>query len=146
MTPKPFKHVVPKCDKSAMKLQRQLSRVVGKTQYAKWVVTIPPRQINELGWHEGEKLESNVNGKALVVKKSNNPDSAPSKMKYEEFRDRIEALLKSEPSGLSWTKIKQKLKLPQRVPNNLWVRTMDKDIGLVRKLDNATGKTIWRLK
>lgn len=128
-----------------MKLQRQVSRVVGTTQYVKWVVTLPPRQITELGWQEGDELETKVSGKMLTVKKSNNPDP-PSKMTYEEFRDKIEALLKSEPNGLSWTEIKQKLKLPQTVPNNLWVRTMDKDIGLVRKFDNASGKTIWRLK
>jgi antitoxin component of MazEF toxin-antitoxin module len=120
--------------------------VVGATKYVKWVVTLPPKQINEVGWQEGDELESKVNGKTLVVKKSNNPDPKPSKMTYEEFRDKIESLLKSEPNGLSWTEIKQKLKLPQRVPNNLWVRTMDKDIGLIRKFDNASGKTIWRLK
>jgi antitoxin component of MazEF toxin-antitoxin module len=129
-----------------LKLQCQVSRVVGATKYVKWVVTLPPKQINEVGWQEGDELESKVNGKTLVVKKSNNPDPKPSKMTYEEFRDKIESLLKSEPNGLSWTEIKQKLKLPQRVPNNLWVRTMDKDIGLIRKFDNASGKTIWRLK
>jgi hypothetical protein len=129
-----------------MKLQRQVSRIVGSTQYAKWVVTLPPSQILELGWQEGDELDTKVKGKAMIVKKTNKLKSSPSKMPYEDFRDRIRTLLKSEPEGLSWTEIKHKLKLPQRVPNNLWVRTMDKEIGLVRKFDNTTGKTIWRLK
>jgi antitoxin component of MazEF toxin-antitoxin module len=130
----------------AMKLQRQLSRIVGSTQYAKWVVTLPPSQIVELGWREGDELDTKVKGKAMVVRKANRLKSKPSKMTYEQFRDKIRTVLKSEPEGLSWTEIKHKLKLPQRVPNNLWVRTLDKDIGLVRKFDSASGKTIWRLK
>jgi hypothetical protein len=129
-----------------MKLQRQLSRVVGSTQYTKWVVTLPPRHIVELGWQEGDELDTKVKGRTMVVKKANKPDPRESKMTYKEFRDKIRALLKSEPSGLPWTEIKRELKLPQKVPNNLWVRTMDKDIGLVRKFDNTTGKTIWKLK
>lgn len=86
-----------------------------------------------------------MNGKSLVVKKSTNLDRRPTKTEYEESRDKIEDLLKSHPNGLSWTETKRKLKLPQRVPNNLWVRTLDKDIGLLRTFDNATSKTIWRV-
>jgi len=129
-----------------MKLQRQVSRVIGKTQYAKWVVTIPPKQVEELSWKEGDELRSTVSGKTLSVKKASNPDAKPNKMTYEEFRDQIAMLLRSEPKGLSWTEIREKLKLPQKVPNNLWVRLMDRDIGLKRKFDNETGKTMWSLK
>src|SRR2546422_9938050 len=72
--------------------------------------------------------------------------SKPQKMTYNEFRDAITGVLKSSPNGLSWTKIKEKLGLPQKVPNNLWVRTMENDVGLLRALDQNSGKTIWRLK
>ena len=65
-------------------------------------------------------------------------------MSYEEFRDRIEETLKAEPKGLTWTEIKERLKLPQKVPNNLWVRLMEEDIGLIR--EDESGRTIWRLK
>lgn len=54
-----------------MKLQRQLSRRVGGKEYPKWVVTIPPSQIAELGWHEGEELEAEVRGEALLLVPSN---------------------------------------------------------------------------
>jgi len=68
----------------------------------------------------------------------------PKKMTYEEFRDRIAKTLKAEPKGLTWTEIRERLALPQKVPNNKWVRQMEKDIGLLR-VEEAKG-VIWRLK
>ncbi len=127
-----------------MKLQRQVSRVVGKTEYAKWVITVPPQHISELGWKEGEQLESHVNSNTLLVKRETNP--RPNKMTYEEFKEKVGNLLRSVPKGLTWTEIKARLKLPQKVPNNLWVRLMERDVGLVRKFNSQTGKTLWRLK
>jgi len=63
---------------------------------------------------------------------------------YGKFRTQIERILKVEPEGLTWTEIKQRLNLPQKVPNNRWVRKMEKDIGLERK--TIKGKTYWKLK
>jgi len=129
-----------------MKLQKHTSRQIGETEYSKWVVVVPPPQIEELGWEEGEELESEVKGKALIVKQLTTKPKKPEKIPYEKFRDQIAELLKAEPHGLSWTEIKEKLKLPQKVPNNMWVRMMEIDISLTRELDAKTGKTIWRLK
>jgi len=129
-----------------LQLQRQISRIVNGNEYAKWIIVIPPSQIEELSWKEGMELESYVKGKALVVKPQIKPKEKPKKMSYEEFRDKISGILKTEPGGLSWTEIRDRLKLPQKVPNNLWVRKMEKDIGLVRMLDHKTAKTIWRLQ
>ena len=50
-----------------MKLQKQLSRRVGNKEYPKWVIAIPPKQINALGWKEGQSLESEVLDKQLVI-------------------------------------------------------------------------------
>ena len=63
---------------------------------------------------------------------------------YEKFKTQIEAILKVEPEGLTWTEIKQRLNLPQRVPNNQWVRKMEKDIGL-KRTRQARG-IVWRVK
>lgn len=128
-----------------MRLQRQISRIVNRNEYAKWTIIIPPSQIEELGWNEGMELQSYVKNKKLVVKPQTKPKEKPTKMTYKEFRDKIQGILKTEPEGLSWTEIRDRLKLPQKVPNNLWVKMMEKDIGLVRTLDNKTAKTIWRL-
>ena len=54
-----------------MRLQKQLSRKVGSKEYPKWVITIPPKQIETLGWSEGEFLESEINGKELLIRSEN---------------------------------------------------------------------------
>lgn len=43
-----------------MKLQKQLSRQVGNTTYAKFVVTISPKTIKKLGWKAGQELNITV--------------------------------------------------------------------------------------
>lgn len=127
-----------------MKLQRQIASVLKGKKYSKWVVIIPSSKIDKLGWNEGDELESVVKGNTLLIKHLLNPPEKPKKMTYEEFRDRIEELLKNEEKGLSWTEIKAKLGFPQKVPNNLWVRMMERDIGLIR--EKVGTKTIWRVK
>ena len=63
---------------------------------------------------------------------------------YKSFMRKIEAILKAEPDGLTWTEIKKRLNLPQKVPNNRWVRQMEGDIGLTRTKE--TKGIVWRIK
>jgi hypothetical protein len=51
-----------------MKLQEQLSRKVKGKIYPKYVLTIPPRNIDELGWAKGTDLEVCIEGNKLVIK------------------------------------------------------------------------------
>jgi len=129
-----------------MRLQKQVSRQVGDSEYLKWTIIVPPSQVEELGWNEGEELESYVKGKTLLVKPLVKHNERPKRISYRDFKEKVAALLSTEPEGLSWTEIRQKLQLPQKVPNNLWVRMMEKDIGLLRRLDNKTAKVIWKLE
>ena len=50
-----------------MRLQKQVSRKIASKEYGKYVVVIPPDEIDELGWQEGEELEPEVKGKKLVI-------------------------------------------------------------------------------
>ena len=52
-----------------MKLQKQLSRKVGDTEYAKWGLVIPRTIIEQLSWKEGQELEAEIKENKLVVKK-----------------------------------------------------------------------------
>ena len=63
---------------------------------------------------------------------------------YESFMRKIELLLKAEPNGLTWSEIKKTLNLPQKVPNNKWVRQMEADIGLTRNREKKG--IVWRIK
>jgi hypothetical protein len=63
---------------------------------------------------------------------------------YEQFMRKVETILKAKPAGLTWTEIKKELNLPQRVPNNKWVRQMETDIGLTRTMGNKG--MLWRIR
>jgi len=56
-----------------LKLQKQISRIVGNKKYFSWVITIPPSDITELGWKEGDDLESVVDGDKLVIRQMTKP-------------------------------------------------------------------------
>ena len=64
---------------------------------------------------------------------------------YERFKTIIEETLKAASEPLTWTEIKAKAGLKQKVPNNRWVRMLEKDIGLVREKTKEKG-IVWRLK
>jgi len=129
-----------------MHLLRQVSRQVGDNEYCKWIVIVPPSQVEELGWKEGEELESFVKGESLLVRPLVIQKHKPQKMSYAQFKEKISTILKTEREGLSWTELRERLRLPQKVPNNLWVKMMEEDIGLLRQPDNRTGKVIWKLQ
>jgi len=128
-----------------MKLQKQISRMVGDNEYAKWVIIVPPAQVQQLGWREGDELESSIEGTNLKITRSSGRKQKPEKMSYAEFKAKISELLLIEPSGLSWTEIRERLQLPQKVPNNLWVRMLMTDTGLIREFNRKNGKIVWRL-
>jgi len=54
-----------------MKLQKQLSRKIGNTEYAKYVIVIPPQAVEELKWKEGEELTFKIQGKKLIIETKN---------------------------------------------------------------------------
>jgi bifunctional DNA-binding transcriptional regulator/antitoxin component of YhaV-PrlF toxin-antitoxin module len=118
-----------------------------RIQY-KYQITLPIETIDTLGWKEGSELKDTIEGKSLIIDFVAVPSPhvrkvAETKMTYEEFRDKIKNLLLYS-DGMTWTEIRTKLNLDQVVPNNKWVREMEKDIGLIR-LKDPRG-LIWRLR
>lgn len=53
-----------------MRLQKQLSRRVRGKEYPKWLVVIPPKVIEELGWKEGDELDPLIDEGELRVKRA----------------------------------------------------------------------------
>jgi hypothetical protein len=53
-----------------MKLQKRLSRKVGKKEYVKWVVTLPPDDVKKAGWHEGQDLKAILINEDILIKKA----------------------------------------------------------------------------
>lgn len=52
-----------------MILQKQLSRRIGKTEYAKYVIVVPPNIVQELKWKDGDELVMEVKKDGLFVTK-----------------------------------------------------------------------------
>lgn len=52
-----------------MRLQKQLSRKFEGKEYAKYVIVVPPKYIEELGWKDGEELEAEIKKDKLIIEK-----------------------------------------------------------------------------
>ena len=52
-----------------MRLQKQLSRKYGDTEYAKYVIVVPPKLIKKLGWKDSEELVAEVKKDKLIIEK-----------------------------------------------------------------------------
>jgi len=63
---------------------------------------------------------------------------------YDVFKKKVAAKLTQHELGLTWSEIKQKLKLKQKVPYNRWVKALEKDIGL-RRIKDSRGM-VWTLR
>lgn len=113
------------------------------------MITLPESVIDKLGWQAGSELQATIRDKSVVVDFVSNPVKrgrriVADKMTYDEFRDKIKGTLEYNDKGMTWTQIRDKLKLNQVVPNNKWVRRMEKDIGLIR-VKGTDGVVLWRM-
>lgn len=54
-----------------MRLQKQVNRIVEDKEYSKYVVVIPPESIGQLGWIEGQELDSKIDDNKLVIYSKN---------------------------------------------------------------------------
>jgi|CXWL01.1.fsa_nt_gi bifunctional DNA-binding transcriptional regulator/antitoxin component of YhaV-PrlF toxin-antitoxin module len=135
--------------KEIMKLQKVHAYDYGDKSQYKYLITLPEDLIEELGWESGSELEAKKIDSGFKVSFVAKPKPAPKKqnfelkMTYEEFRDKIHSVLEHKDNGLTWTEIRSILGLEQVVPNNKWVRQMEKDIGLKRIRDMHG--VIWRV-
>ena len=52
-----------------MHLQKQQSRIYNGKEYPKYVIVIPPSEVERLGWKNQDKLVSNVIKGKLIIEK-----------------------------------------------------------------------------
>ena len=53
-----------------MRLQKRFNRKVGSKEYSKWIVNLPPEEVEQLGWKEGIELEASIkDGKIILTPK-----------------------------------------------------------------------------
>jgi predicted Zn-ribbon and HTH transcriptional regulator len=73
----------------------------------------------------------------------NTPKKQP-EMSYDEFRDKIKAVLVSAKTPLTWDEVRTIANLPQKWPNIQWLHMMYKDIILRREKDKE-GIIRWKI-
>ena len=130
-----------------MKLQKQKAYKVKDKDYFKFTINLPQEKIEQVGWNEGIELTTEIKGNSLLIKPLDKDSIKKSseQILYEQFKNSIKSILERYPiNGLSWTEIKDKLNYPQKVPNNKWVKNLEKDIGLIR-IQRGKDK-MWRLE
>ena len=120
-----------------MRLQKRLSREYKGKEYAKWIITIPPEDVERLGWKEGQELNSEITSENLLVKKT-------IELTYNEFKNKLVELLNTRDSGFTWQEIRKTLNMEQVVPNNKWVSQLETEIGLKRRKEGTI--TYWYLQ
>jgi antitoxin component of MazEF toxin-antitoxin module len=59
-----------------MRLHKVVNRVYQGTTYYRWLISIPPKRVRELGWTSGQELEVVVRGSSLWVQPSLRPRPA----------------------------------------------------------------------
>ena len=53
-----------------MHLQKQQSRVYKGREYPKYLIVVPPKDVEKLGWGDKDELESVIEeGKLIILKK-----------------------------------------------------------------------------
>jgi len=58
-----------------MRLQRQVNRVVEDKEYSKYILIVPPEDVEKLGWEVGEELSHEVKEETLIVSRAKPPES-----------------------------------------------------------------------
>jgi hypothetical protein len=53
-----------------VRLQRHKTRRVKGKDYFRWMVVIPPKSVEELGWKEGMELETRMKKGRLVLRRA----------------------------------------------------------------------------
>ena len=52
-----------------MHLQKQQSRIYKGKEYSKYLIVIPPKDIEKLGWDERDELESTIEDRKLIIER-----------------------------------------------------------------------------
>ncbi|MDI1494716.1 MAG: hypothetical protein K8823_22 [Cenarchaeum symbiont of Oopsacas minuta] len=132
-----------------MKLQKVLAYTYGDKSHFKYIITLPENLINQLKWKSGSELKAKKQDDKIQIcfvskpRKNIKSKSLEPKIPYSEFRDKTKSALEHRDNGATWTELREQLELEQIVPNNKWVRQLEKDIGLKRTRE--TNGVIWRI-
>jgi len=73
-----------------MRLHKVVNRVYEGTVYYRWVLSVSPKDIRELGWVDGQELEATVRGSTLWVAPSAHPRAGRRGVRTAELEEGIQ--------------------------------------------------------
>jgi antitoxin component of MazEF toxin-antitoxin module len=73
-----------------MRVHKVINRVHEGTTYYRWVVSIPPKNIRELGWTDGQELETLVRGSSLWVQPALHPQAGRRSRQPEALEEEVQ--------------------------------------------------------
>lgn len=56
-----------------MRVRKVINRVYEGTVYYRWLVSVSPKQIRDLGWVDGQELSATIRGKGLWLEPALRP-------------------------------------------------------------------------
>ena len=56
-----------------MRIRKVINRVYEGTVYYRWLLSVPPKKVRELGWVDGQEVSATVRGSTLWIEASSRP-------------------------------------------------------------------------
>lgn len=53
-----------------MRIRKVVNRVYEGTTYYRWILSVPPKNVRDLGWVDGQEVETTVRGSTLWISPS----------------------------------------------------------------------------
>lgn len=75
-----------------MRIHKVVNRVYEGTVYYRWVLSVPPKEVRDLGWVDGQELETVVVGRDLLVRPRLRPRVSGRKPSKRALADAIERM------------------------------------------------------
>jgi hypothetical protein len=73
-----------------MRLHKVINRVYEGTTYYRWVISVPPKNVRELGWVDGQELDTTVRGSTLWVAPSFRPRSGQRQRRADSLEEEVQ--------------------------------------------------------
>lgn len=73
-----------------MRIRKVINRVYEGTVYYRWLLSVPPKKVRELGWVDGQEVSAMVRGSTLWIEASSRPRPRPGKHSSGALEDGIQ--------------------------------------------------------
>jgi hypothetical protein len=73
-----------------VRLRKVVNRVYEGTTYYRWVLSVPPKNVRDLGWVDGQELATVVRGSTLWIEPAVRPRASPRRNLAEDLESEVQ--------------------------------------------------------